>query len=206
VPGGTFSSIGAAMRQIKIDIRAKERKLHAAVKKAARSTRNVLIRSVPKAFGELAAGIHVVDEAPGTSSVVSSAPHAAAVEFGSRPHMPPVAPIIAWVKQRGMQGLTEHGRIRQAKTLREADQSARAIAQALKTWNVGSRRRGDLHTPVDAAEQLGWAIAMHIKKYGTKPHFYVGAAVPYAQLVLEMYVNKAMEDQDILTNLFGSGD
>lgn len=187
----TFTDLGQACRQIERDMKARERRVRGAVKKTARFMRNEAVKTVPKAFGELAAGLHVEDRDDG-SAVISDAPHAAAVEMGSRPHMPPIAPILAWVKLRGMQGLTKTGRLRKESS-DERKGAARAIAAALKGKARGARSGGS-YTPVDAAEQLAWAIAKTIEKYGSKPTYYMGQLVPLATLELEIFVKEALED------------
>lgn len=37
---------------------------------------------------------------PDGASLYSDAPHAAFIEYGCRPHWPPLAPILAWVKRK----------------------------------------------------------------------------------------------------------
>lgn len=77
-------------------LKADQRKLIANLKKAAQKTAHdavpILLEAVPHAFGELASSIHA-----GRMKTVVDATHAAAVEVGSMPHTPPMAPLIAWV-------------------------------------------------------------------------------------------------------------
>jgi hypothetical protein len=65
--------------------------------------------------------------------VVNDSPHAAIVEYGSRPHMPPVDAIALWVQRK----------------FQMSEAQARKVA---------------------------WAVAMSIKKNGTKPHHVAGGA------------------------------
>jgi len=85
-----------------------------------------------------------VDNLPDGALLSVMAPYAAAVEDGSRPHMPPVAPILEWVKRKRLAG-------------RRPSKSAGG-------------------TKMDAYEReskaIAWAIALHIKRYGTSPRHY----------------------------------
>lgn len=56
--------------------------------------------AAPVAFEELRDSGHVVPRADG-ALILFDAPHAAAVEVGSRPHRPPVDPLIRWAELRG---------------------------------------------------------------------------------------------------------
>jgi len=170
----TFTNLGQAIRQIVRDTEKKENRVKAARKAAAKFGAKYVIReTVPKAFGELAQSVHA-DEEKGGWAVIADAPHAAAVENGSRPHMPPLEPLIAWVKLRGAQalvGVNQHAyaRIRKSKDWRKS--SAIWVATQLKGMEQ------DSSLSVDAPRQLAWAIAMAIKKRGTKPTKFMQKAV-----------------------------
>lgn len=79
----------------------KQERIIEAAEKAA--TKGVLIvkKNAPKAFVELAESVHQED-IPKGSSVVADAPHAAPVEEGTRPHTPPIKPLLAWVELKGL--------------------------------------------------------------------------------------------------------
>lgn len=112
----TFRSIGEALTAIRSDTKRLDGRARRTVAKVARELRNTVVRDrVPRDFGELATSIHVDDRGPGRSDVVADAPHAAAVEVGSRPHMPPLAPLVKWVTLRGLQGLTAGGGMKRAR-------------------------------------------------------------------------------------------
>jgi hypothetical protein len=49
--------------------------------------------------GELRASVKVADRPRGSTIYVDS-PHFGVVEFGSRPHMPPVAPLVTWAARK----------------------------------------------------------------------------------------------------------
>jgi len=82
--------------------RERERRIGGAVTAAAKVGTTVVKRRVPVAFGELRESVHAEESDRGVAIVVD-APHAAPVETGSRPHTPPLAPLVAWVKLRGAQ-------------------------------------------------------------------------------------------------------
>lgn len=130
-----------------------------ALRGAALSGKAIVQENTPKASGELWDSVESRPKENGAQIVVD-APHAVAVELGSMPHMPPLAPLIAWVKQRGMQGLS--GRVRRAD--RSQVRGVRASLKALEKEGA---------TPVDAPEKIARAIQAVIAKRGTKPTHYV---------------------------------
>lgn len=166
---------------IREDLVKLQHRLDTARRRAAQHTAMHVRRNVPVAFSELRDSVHVND-----ATVVADAPHAAPVEFGSRPHWPPIEPIIRWVKLRGSQGLTGASMGHLPGTTTPAH--ATAVAGAIAKMGDGSV------TPIDAPERIAWAIAAKIAKNGTKPAFYMGAAVPVALDALRNEVNAALED------------
>src|SRR6185312_2759464 len=116
------------------------------------------------------------------ASTITSAPHAGAVEAGSRPHLVPLDALIKWVKLRGMQGLTASGRIRTKRWNPEGTTTfahARRVASQLKGMESG----GSLS--IDAPEQIARAIQQAILKKGTKPHWYTAKSMPEIERLLE---------------------
>jgi hypothetical protein len=49
--------------------------------------------------GTLKSSVHVEALPNGSPRIVIDAPHAAQVELGSRPHTPPLAPLVEWVRR-----------------------------------------------------------------------------------------------------------
>lgn len=76
--------------------KARTRRLKKALRETAKDGVPIVKDKVPEAFGELRDSAH----REGTSIVVD-APHAAASNNGSRPHRPPVEPLIAYMELRG---------------------------------------------------------------------------------------------------------
>lgn len=107
----------------------------------------------PTAFGTLRASIGSdVELRPGlgvTGVVGTSLAHAVPVEVGTKPHMPPVAPIKLWAEKK--LGLTG----------REATRAAWAIAMTIKrrgTLGVGMFNRSFAARRREAGEVLNYAV------------------------------------------------
>lgn len=166
-------------RRITADMKLRRQRLRVAVKKTARKGAQVVRQNVPVAFGELRDAIR--DE---PDRIVADAPHAAAVEAGSRPHRPPIEPLIAWVKLRGMQALNP-ARSQGAKHGREA---SRWVGARLKESESG----GSLD--VDAPRRVAFMIANAIAKRGTKPHRYMQGSIPAIVDILDADIRAALPD------------
>ena len=201
----TFTSLAEASAAIQRDMKARERRLQTAIRKTARQTRNYVVRNVPRAFGELADNVHADDVSPGHSDVIADAPHAAAVEVGSRPHVVPIEDLIAWVQLRGLQGLTRAGNVARSSSRRLAP--ARIIAQQLrgklgqsgaKAWRarmvLGSLSQRESGAD-PATLQVARAIQRAIATRGTKPHRYMFDSVPASLQFLDTFVKEALPDQ-----------
>jgi hypothetical protein len=163
--------------------RARMSRVRKAVKKAAqRTARHVKQNTVPVAFRELAESIVAL-----SSSVVADAPHADAVEIGSRPHVPPLGPLIAWVKLRGMQGLRQISRLKKLKGPTTLQQALSVAAMFKKAERGGA-------VALDTPEQIARAIQAAIARKGTRPHRYMMKAIPFAQEALYEEVSEAVKD------------
>lgn len=174
---------GLATR-LKADLQRLEQRTIIGVRKAAREGRNYMVReTVPKAFGELRESADVRDKKTG-ADIVFDAPHAGPVEAGSRPHTPPIEPLIAWVKLRGLQGLMSSGRIKQLAGSTTA-QHARNIAAAIRSAERGGA------VAVDVPEQIARAIQHAISLHGTKPQWFARRALP----AIRDYLNKHIPEQ-----------
>lgn len=203
-----FSDIASAFRAIRRDVEGADRRLRLAVRKTARQTSNYVAReTVPRAFGELADSVHAEDVGAGASNVVADAPHAAAVENGSRPHVVPLDALIAWVELRGLQGLTKSGLVRRGRfpagsTTREHAQSvASQLRGKLGRRGAAAWRARAALGPLAARETgtdpatvaIARAIQRAIAKRGTRPHRYMLAAVPEAMRNLDEFVREALQ-------------
>lgn len=202
----SFTSLSAAARAIERDSKARQKRVMGAVRKAARVTARVVKQDlVPKAFGELAESIHVTDALNG-SAVIADAPHAEAVELGSRPHIPPLDPIIRWVKLRGLQGITKKGNVVRNATpgtpQREGSGvAARTVGNAIARQLDGRaksmiawRNRANMGAVDPATLAVAKAIQMSIAKSGTKPFRFMMQGVPVAMSALDDFVTAALQD------------
>lgn len=177
--------------QLARDVAALRARLVEATHEAASTGAKIVAQNAPRAFGELADGV-VPIELRGGAKIRSTAPHSAAAEVGSRPHMPPVEPLVRWVKLRGMQGLQKGARGAPravARMLRGREQVTVEGTEIKSGPNKGSIRfTRSRSSPIDAAEQVAWAIAMAIKKRGTRPTWFVRRSLPAIRAVLGAHV------------------
>ena len=125
-----------------------------------------------------------VQARPAGAAIVIDAPQAAAVEVGSRPHTPPLGPLIAWVKARGAQGLLPASRL----AGRRGAASARSVARALASREQGGAL--DVGAPVALARAIQHAIATR----GTPPHWYARRSLPALRAALDAALRQALRD------------
>lgn len=204
-----FTSLGAAARAIARDSKARDKRVRQAVVKAAKVTAKVVAKDIaPKAFGELADSIHW-GEATNGAYVIADAPHAEAVEVGSRPHTPPLEPIIAWVRLRGMQGISKKGNvIRHTKFKPVSNTGAQKQGSNTAAVMVGRYLKERLgNASVMRAWRMGMAftdpatlavaraIQHQISVHGTKPFRYMLAGVTTAMSALDEFVTIALQDK-----------
>jgi hypothetical protein len=179
---GSLRELGALVSRHQTE---RERRLRAAAQAAARQGVSLVKRRVPVAHGELREAVHAEEHSRGAAIVVD-APHAAPVETGSRPHMPPLAPLVAWVKLRGAQGLLSErqiGRLPGTTTSSHARSVASAFASMEKSGAL------DVEAPVRIARAIQQAIA----RRGTKPHWYARGALPELRQILGAAIRDALD-------------
>lgn len=93
-----FGGLKAALRR---DLAALHDEVLEAVHETAAQGADVAIQTAPVAFGELVSSIHDIPRRDG-ATIRADAPHAAAVELGSRPHKPPIWPLKKWCELKGI--------------------------------------------------------------------------------------------------------
>lgn len=150
----------------------------------------VAAAKAPKAFEELADGIEPIHRKDG-ATIRSTAPHSGAVENGSRPHMPPIEPIVRWVKLRGMQGLEKgaKGVAREMARRIKSESEAYAFTEVRRGPNAGQMRRRRVQaSDIDAPRRIAFMIALKIKAKGTKPTFFMKRSVPEVRKILDAHV------------------
>lgn len=175
---------------IRRDLRGRQKAVEKAIARTATQGARHVRRNVPVAHGELRNSVKAVDG----HRIVADAPHAAPVETGSRPHWPPLAPLVKWVKLRGMQGLTtpkRQARLPGTTTKLHAGSVAGAIrahsvATGYADWQGGA-------TSVEAPEAVARAIQAAIAKHGTKPHWYMRGSVPAVEAILDREIRRGLD-------------
>lgn len=162
----------------------REARIRGAMQKAAKNGRNVIARAVPVAFQELRDSVHDED-----TKIITDAPHAAAVNLGSRPHWMPLEPLIRWVKLRGMQGLDKHGELRTKGFKRgpTTRKHAMAVAAELKGLEAGGA------LGVDAPAQIARRIQIAIAQRGTKPTHFIERSLPRIGKALSTELIRALD-------------
>jgi hypothetical protein len=119
------------------------------------------------------------------ATIEIAAPHAAAVERGSRPHWVPLAPLIEWVKLRGMQGL------RGGKLLGVTSRSAARLVRG--QLGKMAKDHGGFNA-VDDPVRVAKGIQRAISIVGTPPSNYARNSLPALRDLLDMYVHTALSN------------
>lgn len=177
-----LKSLAALARRVPKDMAAREKRIARAISKTTTAGAAVVRRRVPVAFSELRDSVQ-----HDATRVFADAPHAAAVENGSRPHWVPLEALIRWVKLRGMQGLS-------GRSMKRLSGTTTALhATRMRTLLALSVDKNEA-SPVDAPTQIAKAIQLAIHAHGTKPHHYMGGSVPLIEGILDTQVKAAMDD------------
>lgn len=100
-------------KRIQSDLKGMDAGMKAAAKAVSKRAVPIVKSRVPIAFGELRDSVQNFDRgSDGVPVTAVDAPHAAAVEIGTRPHTPNIEELTRWVQLRGAQGLTNGGRLK----------------------------------------------------------------------------------------------
>lgn len=168
-------SLAELKKTLEADLRTLQNRVKRSAVDASDFGRIAAYGRAPVAFGELRDGL-VSYETDKGAKIVSTAPHSAAVELGSRPHWPPLEPILEWVRLRGAQGLdsSASGGTPQGHPKR--------VATALAAQGNGTS------TPVDAALKVANAIRAGIAAHGTPPTHFMESTVPDVVKLLDSFV------------------
>lgn len=167
-------------KELRKDMKTLEGRIVEATHKTADFGRLVAFSKAPVAFGQLRDGI-VDEKLERGARIRSTAPYSAAVEEGSRPHWPPLQPILEWVKLRGTEGVdVGEGAIGHPGS----------VAAAIRS--TGTSKSTPVNAPLIVANRIRAAIAKH----GTKPHWFMKDSVPEVEKLLDAYV-KALLREDL---------
>lgn len=180
------SSVADFQRKLARDMKRLRKQLDAAIVKTSHDAIPIIRKNTPKAFGHLRDSIHAGSMADVIQTIVS-APHASAVEVGSRPHLVPLGELEKWVRLRGMQALNPKFRKSPEKHGTSTAMQSRSVGRQLRAMRVGGA------TPVDAPLQIAKAIQAAILKAGTMPHWMVRMSLPAIESKLADNMSKVLK-------------
>lgn len=182
-------SLGEFRAKLKASLKRKEKALDGARETAAKLHAACVRKNMPVAFGELRASVHAV-----LYKVVVDAPHAAAVERGSRPHWVPIEALLKWVQLRGFQGLASDKALSRLPGSSTAG-AARSVAAGIRSISDSSGYSDTSGGASDAGAGMAIARAIQIKisRVGTKPTWFMRNSIPAARGFLSTEVHKALE-------------
>ena len=186
-------SLSSLPRALQADAELIKEELFRAIQKTAEAAVAPIKERVPVAFGELRDSVAPMDIGSEPKTCVD-APHAGAVEQGSLPHKPDWERLLAWVKLRGMQGLTRGGRIRTRFAKSEGPTTpgqAQRIAAMLKSYETRGGKGVGRHSPANAPEEVARRISKSIEEHGTPPHWYVRESLEDIRAILAAEVRKS---------------
>lgn len=181
------------------DMKRLQKRIDKGIEKTAERGVKPIQDRAPKAFGELAESVQNYSNGSSGNPVIAvDAPHAADVEIGSAPHTPDFEKLLAWVKLRGLQGLSSQGREKSKKWLARGQgpttaRQARRVAKMLKTLEVRGGRGAGRHSPVGAPEAVARAISKGIEKHGTQPHWFVRNSLGDIETILDEEMKRATD-------------
>lgn len=157
---------------------------------------HAVVPRIPIAFGTMRKSVHVdaTEATAGHVRIVVDAPEAASVEQGSRPHVPPLGPILKWVKLRGMQGIDKKGELRSPTRNAWGPTTAAAahrIASQIRDLEKQTLFTGR-HVEISAVLEIARAIQRSIGKHGTKPQWPVRRSLPEIAKILDFEITAAV--------------
>lgn len=168
----------------------RQARLTKALRATARRGVGVVKKNVPVAFGELREATEARGLSNGGAQIATEAPHAGAIELGSRPHWVPLDALVKWVQLRGMQGLAstrQLARLPGTSTFR----NARHVAEQIRNRMLAD---GSDAVASDAPMQVARAIQLSIAKHGTKPHWYMRESQAEVFKILDEEIQKALPE------------
>lgn len=212
-------SLERLQQRIDNDMQKVHMDLEAAIKRTAEEAVAPIQEQVPVAFGELrdsihaAAGPRTISDAPHAGAVeIGSLPHkpdlAALIRWVKLRGMQGLH--MSAKQQRGHGPTTRYQATRIKSLLRELEVGARrsikdkplsmrALGKAAKNESLAKlleskrgRAANGRYLPTDAAERVARAIASHIEKHGTRPHWFMRDSLPAIRKILHTEVSRAL--------------
>lgn len=198
-------SLGELKKLLHKHATKRKRNCRKVIKRCAQHMRkHVIAHTLPIAFRTLEHSLHV-EISRGRIALVADAPHAAAVEVGSRPHWAPLKPLVEWVRLRGMQGATNEGRkkpryTRGSTTKLHSERIHQELQNMAQANAMCGEKTGDgyvfqgISNGVGDVASIARAIQLAIAKNGTKPQWYMRSALPEVQEFFDREFRIAMAD------------
>lgn len=170
-----------------------------AIHEAAHLGAEVVAKAAPMDQGGIKLSTHAEIQ-NGVSRIVSDAPHAVIMESGSRPHTPPLKPLIAWVNRhkKTLSGTKKTIRVRRkngafARARRQFKKLLRSLG--LKNRSPAKAKRKPSPELTDKQiEQIARAIQFKIARDGTKPTLYTKRQLPRLRRILGVLIKKRIKD------------
>lgn len=144
--------VGAALRQTDHEL---QHRVIAGLRRGALRGIPVVVKDTPADRGQARAGWDVAFVRDG-ADLFNDAPHAGILEAGSRPHRPPILPILRWVVRKFGLNL-----------------EALAAGATRKSFRGTKRSFEGIGEVPASTVSFAWAIANKIAREGTAPHWMV---------------------------------
>lgn len=152
-------------RDVKQLLQGSQKKMHEAALLGA----EIIAGQAPVDMGPLKASPHVEVTEHG-ARIRIDAPHAGIVELGSRPHRPPIGPLIEWVRRHRASFGIDAPRGRAPKT---PTRTLYGAALAAHTRALARHQRADREVL-----RIACALQAKIAREGTKPRYFVRNSMP----------------------------
>lgn len=124
-----------------------------------------------------------VDNHPDGALLSVDAPYAAAMEYGTRPFFPPLAPLEEWVQRKGLAGKKPRFSMRKAE--REGG--------GLGKLDFMTRKEVGLNRHQQEIKSIAYAIALKISKEGIEPRHFFAKAMAKVPGFLRVEIDKELE-------------
>jgi len=172
-----------------------------AAKRAAISTAQeflpIVVKATPSDRGQARAGWDIEVDLGGdddTIAIISNdVPYIGVLELGSRPHTPPLKPLIEWVVRHfgtGLEALKAMDEARAAEGSTESDVQAAGKAAI----DGASQHFDDLSEVSDGAINMAIGIQQKIGRQGTEPNYMVKSNIDRAERILDEFIYEELRD------------
>ncbi len=163
----------------------------------------VVAKAAPVDTGMLKNSVVAERLGPTLSRIVARAPHAGILELGSRPHMPPLAPILAWVTRHKGNFAAHRPAAAKAggtkRSVRLGTRIKRAIKRILRRFGIGPKKAAAMRKPKPALTEvqlleIANLVRWKIYKHGTKPTHWMRKTLPRQSRILAAVLRRALRE------------